>query len=81
MLQDATEVRAPRGQEMSCKGWHQEAALRMLMNNLDPALRVIGNAFMRLFARCEGSKTMKHFWSSRGNPSEFSALTPRRREC
>jgi urocanate hydratase len=29
-------VRAPRGREMSCKGWHQEAALRMLMNNLDP---------------------------------------------
>lgn len=29
-------VRAPRGKEMSCKGWHQEAALRMLMNNLDP---------------------------------------------
>ena len=29
-------VRAPRGSERSCKGWHQEAALRMLMNNLDP---------------------------------------------
>jgi urocanate hydratase len=29
-------VRAPRGSEMSCKGWQQEAALRMLMNNLDP---------------------------------------------
>jgi urocanate hydratase len=29
-------VRAPRGNEKSCKGWHQEAALRMLMNNLDP---------------------------------------------
>ncbi|MEY2500801.1 MAG: urocanate hydratase [Verrucomicrobiota bacterium] len=29
-------IRAPRGSEMSCKGWHQEAALRMLMNNLDP---------------------------------------------
>ncbi len=29
-------VRAPRGAEISCKGWHQEAALRMLMNNLDP---------------------------------------------
>jgi urocanate hydratase len=27
---------APRGSELSCKGWHQEAALRMLMNNLDP---------------------------------------------
>ena len=29
-------VRAPRGTKLSCKGWHQEAALRMLMNNLDP---------------------------------------------
>jgi urocanate hydratase len=29
-------IRAPRGPEKSCKGWHQEAALRMLMNNLDP---------------------------------------------
>ena len=29
-------VRAPRGTTISCKGWPQEAALRMLMNNLDP---------------------------------------------
>ena len=29
-------VRAPRGTELSCKDWQQEAALRMLMNNLDP---------------------------------------------
>jgi urocanate hydratase len=29
-------VRAPRGPEKTCKGWIQEAALRMLMNNLDP---------------------------------------------
>jgi urocanate hydratase len=29
-------VRAPRGAQLSCKGWHQEAALRCLMNNLDP---------------------------------------------
>ena len=29
-------VRAPRGTKISCKGWLQEAALRMLMNNLDP---------------------------------------------
>ncbi len=29
-------IRAPRGTEISCKGWHQEAAMRMLMNNLDP---------------------------------------------
>jgi len=32
----AEPVRAPRGPQRSCKGWHQEAALRMLMNNLDP---------------------------------------------
>jgi urocanate hydratase len=32
----AREVRAPRGTTLSCKGWAQEAALRMLMNNLDP---------------------------------------------
>src|SRR2546423_2177512 len=35
MTQERT-IRAPRGSERSCKGWHQEAALRMLMNNLDP---------------------------------------------
>lgn len=29
-------VKAPRGTELHCKGWHQEAALRMLCNNLDP---------------------------------------------
>jgi urocanate hydratase len=30
------EVRAPRGVTITCKGWQQEAAMRMLMNNLDP---------------------------------------------
>jgi len=30
------DVRAPHGDHLSCKGWGQEAALRMLMNNLDP---------------------------------------------
>jgi urocanate hydratase len=29
-------IHAPTGTTLSCKGWHQEAALRMLMNNLDP---------------------------------------------
>ena len=29
-------VRAPRGSELTCRGWPQEAAMRMLMNNLDP---------------------------------------------
>jgi urocanate hydratase len=31
-------IKAPTGTRLSCKGWHQEAALRMLMNNLDPAV-------------------------------------------
>lgn len=29
-------IHAPRGTKLSCKSWHQEAAMRMLMNNLDP---------------------------------------------
>ncbi|MBP1610668.1 MAG: urocanate hydratase, partial [Acidobacteria bacterium] len=32
---DYRPIQAPRGAQLSCKGWHQEAALRMLMNNLD----------------------------------------------
>ena len=35
-MSGARTVRAPRGRELSCRGWVQEAALRMLMNNLDP---------------------------------------------
>jgi hypothetical protein len=30
-----TSIRAPRGNSITCKGWQQEAAMRMLMNNLD----------------------------------------------
>jgi urocanate hydratase len=33
---DHRVIHAPRGAELNCKGWHQEAALRCLMNNLDP---------------------------------------------
>jgi urocanate hydratase len=35
-MSTATAIRAPRGSEITCKGWHQEAALRMIHNNLDP---------------------------------------------
>ena len=31
-----TSIHAPRGSALSCKGWHQEAAFRMIQNNLDP---------------------------------------------
>jgi urocanate hydratase len=35
-IEETRVIRAPRGTEISCLGWQQEAALRMLMNNLDP---------------------------------------------
>ena len=35
-IHEPRTIRAPRGTEITCKGWQQEAALRMLMNNLDP---------------------------------------------
>ncbi|GER86500.1 urocanate hydratase [Dictyobacter vulcani] len=35
-MSQRTQIRAPRGTVLSCKGWQQEAAMRMLMNNLDP---------------------------------------------
>jgi urocanate hydratase len=35
-LDPSRVIHAPRGTEISCRGWQQEAALRMLMNNLDP---------------------------------------------
>src|SRR5713101_6631158 len=35
-VSEARTIRAPRGTEISCLSWQQEAALRMLMNNLDP---------------------------------------------
>jgi urocanate hydratase len=36
MTETLSPQRAPRGTTLHCKGWHQEAAMRMLMNNLDP---------------------------------------------
>ncbi len=35
-MSSTTQIQAPRGRQISCQGWHQEAALRMLHNNLDP---------------------------------------------
>src|SRR5258708_40031772 len=34
-IKTPTAIRAPRGNSITCKGWQQEAAMRMLMNNLD----------------------------------------------
>src|SRR3982750_1307002 len=35
-IEETRVIRSPRGTDNSCLGWQQEAALRMLMNNLDP---------------------------------------------
>src|SRR5215510_15177422 len=35
-MSESRTIRAPRGAQLNCRGWHQEAALRCLMNNLDP---------------------------------------------
>ena len=35
-LDNARRISAPRGAEKTCRSWQSEAALRMLMNNLDP---------------------------------------------
>ncbi|HUZ84119.1 MAG TPA: hypothetical protein VMU66_05455, partial [Gaiellales bacterium] len=36
LVGDLSDVHAPHGSTLRCRGWHQEAALRMLLNNLDP---------------------------------------------
>jgi hypothetical protein len=66
-------IHAPRGIERSCKGWHQEAAMRMLMNNLDPDVAEAP------FARCASLKMMRRFLSSRENRSANSGRTTKRR--
>jgi urocanate hydratase len=75
-------IRAPRGTEISCKGWQQEAALRMLMNNLDPEVAEhpenlvvyggTGRAAWRTTSPC---------WCSPESRSECSAPTSGRRGC
>ena len=36
MTSPTSQIRAPRGTDLTCRGWGQEAAFRMLQNNLDP---------------------------------------------
>ncbi len=53
-------VRAPRGNALSCKGWRQEAALRMLMNSLDPEVAECAEDLMV----CGGSPKPARDWDS-----------------
>ncbi len=54
-------VRAPRGTELSCKGWLQEAALRMLMNNLDPEVAEIPDQLVVYGGRGQAARSWDAF--------------------
>ncbi len=93
----ARPVTAPRGTSLSCKGWPQEAAMRMLMNNLDPEvaehpdqLIVYGGsgraarswaAFDAIVARYGTSATTRPCWCSPASRSASCAPTSGRRGC
>ncbi len=54
-------VRAPRGAQLSCKGWLQEAALRMLMNNLDPDVAEIPDELVVYGGRGQAARSWDAF--------------------
>lgn len=54
-------IRAPRGPERTCKGWVQEAALRMLMNNLDPEVAEDPDRLIVYGGRGKAARTWQDF--------------------
>jgi urocanate hydratase len=56
-------IRAPRGREISCKGWHQEAALRMLMNNLDPEVAERPEDLVVYGGTGKAARNWESFWA------------------
>src|SRR2546423_4781583 len=59
-------IHAPHGSERTCKGWHQEAAMRMLMNNLDPNV-------------AENPDQLVVYGGTRRRPPSWGGLSPNRR--
>jgi urocanate hydratase len=62
-LGKASTIRAPRGAEISCKGWHQEAALRMLMNNLDPEVAERPEDLVVYGGTGKAARSWESFWA------------------
>ncbi len=60
-MSQARTVRAPRGSTLSCKGWPQEAALRMLMNNLDPEVAEIPEQLVVYGGRGQAARSWEAF--------------------
>ena len=61
--QKAPTIRAPRGVGISCKGWHQEAALRMLMNNLDPEVAERPDDLVVYGGTGKAARDWESFWA------------------
>ena len=61
-------VRAPRGTTLTCKGWQQEAAMRMLMNNLDPDV-------------AERPARLNHLWRHGQGGAQLGVLSRHRRRA
>ncbi|MGI8866918.1 MAG: urocanate hydratase [Rubrobacteraceae bacterium] len=59
----APTIRAPRGTELTCKGWHQEAALRMLMNNLDPEVAERPEDLVVYVGTGKAARNWESFWA------------------
>ena len=63
----ARTIRAPRGTELTCKAWPQEAAYRMIQHNLDPEVAERAGGARRLWRHGEGRPELRGFKShSRG---------------
>ena len=60
-LPGARPVRAPRGLKLSCKTWQAEAAMRMLMNNLDPAVAERPDALVVYGGRGQAARSWEAF--------------------
>jgi urocanate hydratase len=54
-------IRAPRGTKLNCKGWQQEAALRMLMNNLDPEVAEAPEELI-VYMNAKAARTWKDYY-------------------
>jgi len=59
----STPIKAPRGTELNCKGWQQEAALRMLMNNLDPEVAEIPEELIVYGGSGKAARDWDAFWA------------------
>ncbi len=59
----AATIRASRGAELTCKGWHQEAALRMLMNNLDPEVAERPEDLVVYGGTGKAARNWESFWA------------------